>query len=195
MYQGVSQFENNQNIRYKKKKYLLYVGSRLKYKNFDNLLRALSINKQILQDYQLICFGEEKVSPYEKKLIKNLDLNEKNIFFISGNNNMLQEYYLNSTALIYPSKNEGFGFPPIEAMSFGCPVITSNNSAILEATNLSEYSFNPESPEDILIKIQNVIYSKSNIDFLINYGLKRIKKLSWEETSNNILEVYKKILN
>ena len=195
VYQGVSQFENNQNIRYKKKKYLLYVGSRLKYKNFDNLLRALSINKQILQDYQLICFGEEKANSYEKELIKNLDLNEKNIFFISGNNNMLQEYYLNSTALIYPSKNEGFGFPPIEAMSFGCPVITSNNSAILEATNLSEYSFNPELPEDILIKIQNVIYSKSNIDFLINYGLKRIKKLSWEGTSNNILEVYKKILN
>ncbi len=191
VYQGVNQIKN---IRYKKEKYLLYVGSRLKYKNFDNLLKALSINKQILDDFKLICFGVEQINNEEKNLIKSLKLNEKKILFVSGNDYKLQEYYLNATALIYPSKNEGFGFPPLEAMSFGCPVITSNNSAILEATNLPDYSFNPNIPEDILLKIEKIIYSKTNINFLIEHGLKRVKNLSWDRTASNILDVYKKVL-
>ena len=195
VYQGVNQSINPKNVNYDKKKYLLYVGSRLKYKNFENLLRALSINKQILDDFQLICFGEEKINQLEKDLIKSLGLNEKNILFISGNDQKLHEHYLNATALIYPSKNEGFGFPPLEAMSFGCPVISSNNTAILEATNLPEYSFDPELPKDIALKIENIIYSKSNINFLISHGLERIKNLSWKKTSQDALNVYKKILN
>ena len=195
VYQGVNQSINPKNVNYNKKKYLLYVGSRLKYKNFNNLLKALSINRQLLNDFQLICFGEEKISKLEKDLIKSLALNEKNILFISGNDKRLYEYYLNATALIYPSKNEGFGFPPLEAMSFGCPVISSNNAAILEATNLPEHSFDPELPEDIALKIADIIYSKSNINFLISHGLERIKELSWKKTSLNALDVYKKVLN
>jgi glycosyltransferase involved in cell wall biosynthesis len=195
VYQGINKYENHHDIQYNKQKYLLYVGSRLKYKNFDNLLKALSINKQILEDFKLICFGEEKINSLEKELIKKLNLNEKNILFISGNDFMLREYYLKSTALIYPSKNEGFGFPPLEAMSFGCPVITSNNSAIIEATNLLDYSFDPNSPNDIALKIENIIYSKTIINHLISHGLERIKELSWKHTTSNILDVYKKILN
>lgn len=195
VYQGVNEYENPQGIQHNKHKYLLYVGSRLKYKNFDNLLRALSINKQILEDFKLICFGEERINPIEKELIKKLDLNEKNILFISGNDLMLREYYLKSTALIYPSKNEGFGFPPLEAMSFGCPVITSNNSAIIEATNLLDYSFDPNSPRDMAVKIENIIYSKTAINHLISHGLQRIKELSWQHTTSEVLDVYKKILS
>ena len=195
VYQGVNHSRNLETVNYNKEKYLLYVGSRLKYKNFENLLKALSINKQILEDFKLVCFGEEKITPLEKDLIESLNLNKKNIMFISGDDQKLHNYYLNSTALLYPSKNEGFGFPPLEAMSFGCPVITSNNPAIIEATDLSEYSFDPESPEDIVLKIQNIIYSKSNINFLISHGLKRIDKLSWGETSQNILKIYEKVLS
>ena len=194
VYQGINE-EKNQKINFNKKKILLYVGSRLKYKNFENLLKALSINKKILDEFQLVCFGEEKKNVVEKKLINNLQLNEKNILFVSGDNSKLKNYYLNSTALIYPSKNEGFGFPPLEAMSFGCPVITSNNPAILEATDLSLYSFNPESPQDIALKLENIIYSKNSINRLIYHGLTRIKQLSWKKTSSQILEIYNNLLN
>ena len=56
-----------------------------------------------------------------------------------------------------------FGFPPLEAMSYGCPVISSNNKAILEATNLIEYSFDPNDPKDIINKIENIIYSQEKL--------------------------------
>ena len=65
----------------KKEKILLYVGSRLKYKNFDNLLKAISLNNGF---FKLICFGEESLSIKEKYLIENLKLNKKNIIFDSG---------------------------------------------------------------------------------------------------------------
>ena len=55
-----------------KKKKILYVGSRLKYKNFDNLLKALSLNNGLPEDFKLICFGEESLSIKEKYLIENL---------------------------------------------------------------------------------------------------------------------------
>jgi glycosyltransferase involved in cell wall biosynthesis len=193
IYQGVDSLLNNENIIYDKKKYLLYVGSRLKYKNFENLLKALSLNTQILEDYKLICFGDETKASYEQELIKKLNLNSENILFISGDDTLLKDYYLNATALIYPSKNEGFGFPPLEAMALGCPVITSNNPAILEATNLEDYSFNPDSPSDMIKKIENIIYSKSNINFLIKYGINRIKNFTWSNTATKMSKIYKEI--
>lgn len=195
IYQGVDTLLKNESVVYNKKKYLLYVGSRLGYKNFDNLLKALSLNKQILEDFKLVCFGQEIKTHYEQELIKELNLNNKNIIFIGGEDNLLKDYYLNSTALIYPSKNEGFGFPPLEAMAYGCPVITSNNSAILEATNLEKYSFDPESPQDIIKKIENVIYSDININFLIEYGLNRVKNFTWLNTSNKMSKIYSKVQN
>ena len=106
----------------------------------------------------------------------------------------MSEYYLNATALLYPSKNEGFGFPPLEAMSYGCPVITSNNEAILEATGLKNYSFNPDSPAEISSKIEKIIYSKNEIEYLMNYGLKRVTQFEWKNTTEELLKIYEKII-
>lgn len=194
VYQCVPNLKTNLQIRQKKEKILLYVGSRLKYKNFDNLLKALSLNNGLVEDFKLICFGEESLSIKEKYLIENLKLNKKNIIFDTGDDYKLANYYSKASALIYPSKNEGFGFPPLEAMSYGCPVITSNNKAILEATNLAEYSFDPNDPKDILNKIEKVIYSQDEINFLNNYGLNRVKIFNKSEMIQNIKNVYDKLV-
>ena len=178
-----------------KEKFLLYVGSRLKYKNFENLLKALSLNKNILQDFKLICFGTETLSKREKFLINSYNLNKKNIIFENGNDLKLAKYYINATALIYPSKNEGFGYPPLEAMKYGCPVISSNNKAILEATNLEKYTFDPYDPNDIIKKIEDIIYSKNEINHLTEYGLNRAKKFTRSNMIEDIKKVYEKVVN
>lgn len=194
VYQCVPNLKINTPIKEKKENLLLYVGSRLKYKNFENLLKALSLNKNILEDFKLICFGNELLTNEEKFLIEEFKLNKKNIIFDGGDDYKLANYYLNATALIYPSKNEGFGFPPLEAMSYGCPVISSNNSAILEATDLIEYSFNPNEPEDIIKKIEKVIYSQEEINFLNNYGLKRAKIFNKKDMMQNIKNIYNNLV-
>ncbi len=195
VYQSTPNLSDNINLNKDKNRNLLFVGSRKKYKNFEKLLEAFSLNLQVLKDFNLICFGEEDISVEEKYLIEKHNLNKKNIFFEKGNDKKLSELYMNSRALIYPSKNEGFGFPPLEAMSYGCPVITSNNDAILEATGLNEYSFDPEDPRDILNKIEKVIYSNDTIENLMKYGLNRVKNFSTEKTFNNIDNIYNKIIS
>ena len=87
-----------------------------------------------------------------------------------------------------------FGFPPLEAMSYGCPVISSNNKAILEATNLIEYSFDPNDPKDIISKIENIIYSQEKINFLNNYGLDRVKIFNKKEMVQNIKNIYDRLI-
>tara|TARA_B100000686_G_scaffold348727_1_gene440484 strand:+ start:179 stop:1273 length:1095 start_codon:yes stop_codon:yes gene_type:complete len=193
VYQSAPNLTTNNTLLRAKKKNLLFVGSRKKYKNFDKLLEAFSLNPQILNDFKLICFGEEKLSKEENYLLEKFNLDNSNIIFESGNDKKLSELYSNSTALIYPSKNEGFGFPPLEAMSYGCPVISSNNEAILEATSLNEFSFNPDDPKDILNKIEKVIYSDETIEKLMNYGLIQVKKFSVENTFNALNDIYHKI--
>ena len=79
------------------------------------------------------------------------------------------DYYLRASALIYPSKNEGFGFPPLEAMTFGCPVISSNNAAITEATGLDKFIFNPDDASEMINVIERVIESKDNRIFFQTY--------------------------
>ena len=195
VYQCAPDLNLNTPLKKNKDKILLYVGSRLKYKNFENLLKALSLNLDILQDFKLICFGIETLSKREKFLIHKYNLNEKNIIFENGDDKKLADFYIKATALIYPSKNEGFGFPPLEAMKYGCPVISSNNKAILEATDLEKYSFNPYEPIDMIKKIENVIYSDKEVNYLHEYGPKRVKKFSQSNMMNNIKKVYEKVIN
>jgi glycosyltransferase involved in cell wall biosynthesis len=194
VYQCAPNLKTTLSIQDKKEKILLYVGSRLKYKNFENLLKAFSLNKNVLEDFKLICLGEESISNREMFLIEDLKLNKKNIIFENVDDFKLAKYYSNATALLYPSKNEGFGFPPLEAMSYGCPVISSNNKAILEATNLIEYSFDPNDPKDIINKIENIIYSQEKINFLNNYGLDRVKIFNKNEMVQNIKNIYDRLI-
>tara|TARA_B100001093_G_scaffold515033_1_gene590424 strand:- start:1516 stop:2601 length:1086 start_codon:yes stop_codon:yes gene_type:complete len=191
VYQSAPNLNKNFEINDKKDNILLFVGSRLKYKNFEKLLEAFSLKKEILYDFKLVCFGSEKVSDKEKFLIKKYNLNEKNIQFDFGSDEKLLNYYLNATALIYPSKNEGFGFPPLEAMTYGCPVISSNNSAIIEATGISKFTFDPDDPNDIINVLEKVISSKENQIFLQNYGITRVKQFSAESMIKNLKKTYK----
>jgi glycosyltransferase involved in cell wall biosynthesis len=191
VYQSAPNLKTNFQIKDKKDNILLFVGSRLKYKNFEKLLQAFSLKKEILEDFKLVCFGSEKINLKEKFLINKYNLNEKNIQFDFGNDQKLLNYYLNATALIYPSKNEGFGFPPLEAMSYGCPVISSNNSAIIEATGLKKFTFNPEDANEMITIIDKVISSKENLMFLKNYGIKRVRQFNTESMIENLKKTYK----
>ncbi len=194
LYQGVNQLnkynlKNFENI----KPYLLYVGSRKKYKNFLNVLNALSLDKKILKDFDLICFGSEILSKEEESEINKLELISKSIKFFNGNDEDLANYYFNAKALIYPSKNEGFGFPPLEAMSYGCPVITSDNEAINESVGKASLKFDPLNYEDICDKIKTILYSDQTRRELRTLGEKRAKLFTWEKTRENLIKIYKNL--
>ena len=165
------------------------------YKNFSNLIIAYSISSKLQSDFKLICCGGGKLRDSERSNISKLKIDIAKIIQIDGSDNQLHYLYKNASAFIFPSKYEGFGLPQLEAMSLGCPVISSNHQAIIEAVGNAAALFNPEEPEDIKFKMEEVLYSPILINELKKLGIERSKLFSWEKCANETLNIYKKLLN
>ena len=197
VYMGIHKFNqktytNRINID---KHFILYVGDRKRYKNFLNLIKAYSLSTRLQKDFILVCCGGGEITENERKKISDLKIDSSKILQIDGNDNDLCHLYKNASAFIFPSKYEGLGLPPLEAMSLGCPVISSNHEAIIEAVGDAASLFNPDEPEDIKLKIEDVLYSTELTNQLKNKGIKRSDFFSWEKCAKETLDVYKKVSN
>lgn len=175
------------------KPFVLYVGAREDYKNFDILLKAFSKSKKINQDYSLIAFGGGGFNSSEMSRIKELGLSLENIKQQSGNDQMLYDLYSSASVFVYPSKYEGFGLPPLEAMACGCPVISSNTSSMPEVIGNAAEFFSPLNLDELIDSMERVLYQKEVSNDLIDKGNFRIKEFSWEKCALETLEVYQKV--
>jgi glycosyltransferase involved in cell wall biosynthesis len=173
--------------------YLLYVGERGSYKNFDSLLRVYNNSEKLKQDFQLVCFGGEKFSTEEIKQIQEFQLEGK-VFQMSGSDNMLTQIYRQAAAFIYPSLYEGFGIPPLEAMSCGCPVVCSNTSSIPEIVGDAGEYFDPYDLDSMSHAIEKVVYSEITASNLKRLGYERIKLFSWDLCAEQTNKVYQSLL-
>jgi len=174
--------------------FLLYVGSRGGYKNFEGLLKAYAASSQLKSDFDLICFGGGAFSDNEHVLIQQLGVSADRVFQVSGNDELLAAYYKTASAFVYPSLYEGFGIPPLEAMSFDCPVVCSNVSSIPEVVGNAGEMFDPYNPDSIRGAIERVIGDTKLREVLIRRGQERIKLFSWERCAQETLDVYRKVL-
>ena len=143
------------------------------------------------ENFKLIFFGGEKVGKNDFEIIKKKKLTSNNILFLNDNQTNLSFLYSNVAALIYPSFYEGFGLPIIEAMSFGCPVISSNGGALEEIGGKGIEYFNPLDIDDISFKLEKILSSNETLNTQINYGLERCQKFSWEKCAKETIDVYK----
>jgi glycosyltransferase involved in cell wall biosynthesis len=175
------------------KPYLLYVGERSNYKNFSRLLEVYNNNQKLRQDFQLVCFGGEEFSSTEATQIQDFQLLGK-VIQIGGNDDMLAHLYRQATAFIYPSLYEGFGIPPLEAMSSGCPVVCSNISAIPEIVGDAGEYFDPYDLDSMSHAIEKVVYSETTARKLQQLGYERVKLFSWDLCAEKINKVYQSLL-
>lgn len=174
--------------------FLLYVGSRGGYKNFEGLLKAYAASPILKNGFDLICFGGGDLTNKEKTLIQQLGISIDRVSQVSGNDTLLAGYYKAASAFVYPSLYEGFGIPPLEAMSFDCPVVCSNLSSIPEVVGNAAEMFDPENPDSIRAAIERVINNPQLRENLIKLGRERIKLFSWERCAQQTLDVYRKVL-
>ena len=171
--------------------YLLYVGKREGYKNFQGLLNAVGNTPRLMRDFDIVAFGGKSFTSQEHHEIARLDFSEGQVTQISGNDELLGEYYRNAEAFVFPSLYEGFGLPPLEAMSQKCPVISSNTSSMPEVIGSAAEFFNPNNHVEISQAIESVVYSASRRDELLVLGHERLKKFTWEKCAQRTLTVYK----
>ena len=118
-----------------------------------------------------------------------------NIIQEKGNDQKLIEYYKKASLFVYPSLYEGFGIPPLEAMSLGCPVACSNSSSIAEVVSDAGVYFDPYSIDSISRTIESTLQDDYLIKVLIKKGENRIKKFSWEKCSLDTYNLYKKLIS
>jgi len=197
-YFGAEKFENieiKKNIKFYEKPFLLFIGQRGRYKNFNNFIKAYSNSQTLCRNFNIICFGGENFSLEEVNLFKKLKVFDCVHKEKSTDDQTLFSLYKNAKCLVYPSAHEGLGLPPIEAMSHGCPVITSNHAAIVEGVGEAAAKFDPNNRLEIQNILEECLFSQNRLNNLINLGLLRAKKFSWDRCASETLEVYKKVLN
>ncbi|AIF67936.1 hypothetical protein GZ22_15720 [Terribacillus saccharophilus] len=160
---------NKYNLR--EKKYYLAVSSMNPNKNFKLISEML--NKMPLKyDVALVgsknnVFKQENISSHHIKTLGYVEDEE------------LMALYKGAKAFIFPSKFEGFGLPPIEAMFFNCPPIVSDISPLREILEDQAIYFNPNDYNDLYAKLNTVQDNEEFSDFVVN-------KYSWKNTSDHL---------
>jgi len=183
----------NFNINFKKK-FILYVGERSRYKNFINLVKSFSLSNYLINEFDIICCGSRNFSSEEKKFFTENNLKNNNIIYIDATDSQLYYLYKNATALIFPSKYEGFGLPAIEAISLGCPVIVSDIEVFREILGNNAIYFNPYDIQNIKKILEENLSSKKILEDISIKGLEHSKKFTWKNCVKKTLDIYKKVL-
>jgi len=173
--------------------YLLYVGSRSPYKNFRGLLAAYAASPWLRSNFRLLCFGGGPLSAAEQALLAQAAV-AKNVLQVGGPDALLANCYRHAAVFVYPSLYEGFGLPPLEAMSLGCPVACSGTSSIPEVVGDAAVSFDPADSDAIRMSLEGLLGSGSRLTELVARGAARSRLFSWRRCAQETVEVYRRTL-
>ncbi len=190
IYHGVSDsFKKDSSPKIIKNPYILFVGRRGGYKNFNNVLNAFANIKN--KDLFLVCTGLS-FSRKENDMINELGVTDR-LINISASENELINLYSHALFFVYPSLYEGFGLSLLEAMGCECPVLCSDTSCFPEIAEDAALYFNPYSIDDCIEKMNLLIDNELLRDSLIQKGLIQKQKFSWDVSRQQHFELYKNI--
>ncbi len=170
--------------------YLLYVGLRAGYKNFNRFIHAVASSRQLKDSFDIVAFGGGRFSDVELAALHDLNFGMNQVRQINGDDTCLASYYTHASALVYPSVYEGFGLPPLEAMVYQCPVVSSHASVMPEIISDAAEFFDPLNIEAIAIAIERVVSSSVRAQELVDRGLERIQQFTWQKCIQKHMDLY-----
>ncbi|UHG90321.1 glycosyltransferase family 4 protein [Spirosoma oryzicola] len=173
--------------------YLLFVGKRGLYKNFNVFFRAIRPVLNRYPDLHLVCAGGGAFTAEEQGLFHSARVNER-VHYRPITDASLFGLYRHAQAFVFPSLNEGFGIPVLEAFSAGCPVIVSDRSSLPEVAADAAVYFDPEDDESIADAVEKVVMNDSLRNELRQKGAERLTHFSCEQTARQTLAVYQSLL-
>ncbi|MBW4604436.1 MAG: glycosyltransferase family 4 protein [Calothrix sp. FI2-JRJ7] len=178
-----------------RKPYFLYLGRHDKYKNINRLVTAFAALPNN-QDYELWLAGptDRRFTPNLRVQIAELGISKRVKILDYVIYSELPKIISNALAFVFPSLWEGFGFPVLEAMACGTPVITSNLSSLPEVTSNAAILINPYNVQEITAAMQEIADDRKLHDKLSQLGLLRAKQFSWEKTGLATVEILKKFI-
>lgn len=182
-------------------KFLLYVGGISPHKNLDRLITAFEQIAKKHSEIKLVLVGDYKDDPFFsaypslKKQVEKLKLEDNVIFtgFIPDED--LAQLYNLAQLLVFPSLEEGFGLPAIEAMSCGTPVAASNCSSLPEVLGEAGRFFDPRNIENMAQVIGRILGEENERKAMREKGLKRAEQFMWKKAAEDTLAIFNELVN
>ena len=181
------------------KAYLLYIGSLDPRKNLERLLEAMARCKRETPDFPDLAVAgisqQQWINSNHALSAKKLGLTDHIHLCGVVEKSILCRLIKNAQALCYPSLYEGFGFPPLEAMSLGVPVLAGKRSSIPEVTGQAACLIDPLSIDEIAQGLGRLVFDSNLRQHLSESGYEQVKKFSWQKAAVEYIRLYKEVLN
>jgi len=174
-------------------KYILFVGVRDGYKNFEVLANAFSKIKDKYPGISLFCTGSAGFSSSEKSKFTELGI-QNLVIHKKLTDAQLKYAYRKAKMFVFPSKYEGFGMPILEAFYSKTPVILSNSSCLPEIGAEAALYFNPTNEQELQAQIETILNNESLRKELTEKGLQRVKIFSWQKHVEETLRIYEMLI-
>jgi glycosyltransferase involved in cell wall biosynthesis len=169
--------------------YLLYVGSRTEYKNFMLLLESFALSG-LAKDYRFVAVGGGPASAEEDARITQLGVAGRVSLIPRANDRALANLYRNASLFVYPSLYEGFGFPPLEAMSLGCPVLANRTSSLPEICGEAAFYFQSQDATELSSVLVSTLEDTDGLAEKRKLGYEQVRLYDWSRTARSTLAVY-----
>jgi glycosyltransferase involved in cell wall biosynthesis len=163
---------------------VLHVGNDNWYKNVSTLLRAVAA----VDDPKLVLVKVGDCGSANQKLIQQLGIANRFVHIRGADDDQLMCLYSLANMLVFPSLHEGFGWPPLEAMACGCPVITTRKASLPEVCGEACLYVDPRDVEGIAAAIRCIVKNSDMRSELIRHGLLQAQTFDWRQTAQAILQ-------
>lgn len=177
-------------------RFFFFVGIIKERKNVLAAVKAFHIFSGSGGDYNLLLGGNGQGDYYTavREYVRKNNLEMRVRFLGHLNDGQLSYLYKRAFALVFPSIVEGFGYPVLEAMDCGLPIITSNVSSLAElGGNGAALLVDPYKPEEIAGAMSNLASNKALREQLIQNGFRQARNFSWDKAARELLDIVEKL--
>ncbi len=184
------------------KKYILHVGTIEKRKNLATLITAFEgLLQNNPQEIYLVIVGQKSNKPTLQddaifELVAASSLLKKHVVFTGYlSDNQTATLYKHAALYVFPSINEGFGIPILEAFAHRVPVLVSNNSCLPEVADNAAITFDPTNPTALSKLMAQTLNDPALIQSLQQRGTERLKHFCWKKTLDALEAVFQRSIN
>jgi len=173
--------------------YVLFVGNRKAYKDFDVLVEAFASLAARHADVRLVVVGGLPFDRAEEETLRRKGIRER-VYRTSLSDSDLPAAYANASCFVFPSRYEGFGLPTVEAMAAGCPVILADSSAHPDVGGEAAVYFPPGDSEALGVALSRVHSDAALRRVLSERSLLRAAAFSWQQTGSATVRAYQQAM-